>query len=185
MDFVKSSTFPSGHVTGVVIFYGILSFLALNNTKNGKLRIAVPTLSVVIVSLASVSRVYVLAHWPTDILGSYLLGALGIIAIAWGYVRVKEDRLTIPRPWARKERPQADGWQEFVEPIDERYLKMAARLLFRADAAFAKPELYEYLGSKHIGYESRRSHPYGSRRRTGVATVNVTPVARPRAPQSP
>ena len=37
----------------------------------------------------------------------------------------------------------ADGWEGFIEPIVERYLKLAVRLLFRADAAFAKPELYE------------------------------------------
>jgi hypothetical protein len=35
----------------------------------------------------------------------------------------------------------ADGWQEFIEPIIERYLKEAVRLLFRGDAAFAKPEI--------------------------------------------
>ncbi|MCH9039660.1 MAG: IS1380 family transposase [Chloroflexi bacterium] len=49
----------------------------------------------------------------------------------------------------------ADGWEEFIEPIVERYLKMAVRLLFRADAAFAKPELYEYMESKSIGYVIR------------------------------
>ncbi len=37
----------------------------------------------------------------------------------------------------------------------ERYLIAAVRLLFRADAAFAKPELYDYLESKHIGYAIR------------------------------
>ena len=49
----------------------------------------------------------------------------------------------------------ADGWKEFIDPIVERYLKLAVRLLFRADAAFAKPELYEYLESKSIGYAIR------------------------------
>ena len=49
----------------------------------------------------------------------------------------------------------ADGWEEFIEPIVERYVKLAVRLLFRADAAFAKPELYEYLESKSIGYVIR------------------------------
>jgi len=49
----------------------------------------------------------------------------------------------------------ADGWKEFIEPIVERYMKRAMRLLFRADAAFAKPELYEYMESKHIGYAIR------------------------------
>ena len=49
----------------------------------------------------------------------------------------------------------ADGWEEFIEPIVECYLKMAVRFLFRADAAFAKPELYEYMEARHIGYAIR------------------------------
>ena len=49
----------------------------------------------------------------------------------------------------------ADGWKELINPIVERYLKLAVRLLFRADAAFAKPEIYEYLETKHIGYAIR------------------------------
>ncbi|MDA0769922.1 MAG: IS1380 family transposase [Chloroflexi bacterium] len=49
----------------------------------------------------------------------------------------------------------AEGWKEFIEPIVERYLKMAVRLLFRADAAFAKPELYEYMEARCIGYAIR------------------------------
>jgi hypothetical protein len=49
----------------------------------------------------------------------------------------------------------ADDWQEVLEPIIDRYLKMALRLLFRADAAFAKPEIYAYLEAKNIGYAIR------------------------------
>jgi hypothetical protein len=49
----------------------------------------------------------------------------------------------------------ADGWQEFIEPIVERYLREAVRLLFRADAAFAKPEIYEHLEARSIGYAIR------------------------------
>jgi hypothetical protein len=51
--------------------------------------------------------------------------------------------------------PSDAGWQEFIEPIVERYLKGAVRLLFRADAAFAKPELYDYLETRQIGYAIR------------------------------
>ena len=49
----------------------------------------------------------------------------------------------------------AEGWREFIEPIVERYLKAAVRLLFRADAAFAKPELYDYLETRQISYAIR------------------------------
>ncbi len=49
----------------------------------------------------------------------------------------------------------ADRWREVLEPVAERYQNTGVRLLFRGDAAFAKPELYDYLESKHIGYAIR------------------------------
>src|SRR5919106_791058 len=51
----------------------------------------------------------------------------------------------------------ADGWQEFIDPIVQRYLKEPVRLLFRGDAAFAKPDLYLYLEARNIGYAIRLS----------------------------
>src|ERR687892_1592876 len=49
----------------------------------------------------------------------------------------------------------ADGWREFIEPIVQRYLREPVRLLFRADAAFANPEIYLYLEARGIGYAIR------------------------------
>ena len=49
----------------------------------------------------------------------------------------------------------AERWREVLEPIVERYKKRGIRLLFRADAAFAKPEVYEYLEQRDIGYAVR------------------------------
>jgi len=49
----------------------------------------------------------------------------------------------------------AERWREVLEPIVERYRKTGVRLLFRADAAFAKPEVYEYLEQRDIGYAIR------------------------------
>ena len=51
----------------------------------------------------------------------------------------------------------AERWREVLEPIVERYQKREGRLLFRADAAFAKPEVYEYLEPRDIGYAIRLS----------------------------
>jgi hypothetical protein len=54
----------------------------------------------------------------------------------------------------------ADGWREFIEPIVQRYLREPVRLLFRADAAFANPEIYMYLEARSISYAIRlRSNP--------------------------
>jgi hypothetical protein len=49
----------------------------------------------------------------------------------------------------------AEGWEEFIAPIVEGYLREPVRLLFRGDAAFARPELYEYLEERSIGYAIR------------------------------
>lgn len=52
----------------------------------------------------------------------------------------------------------ADRWREMLEPIVERYSsRSGVRLLYRADAAFAKPEVYEYLEQRGIGYAIRLS----------------------------
>ena len=96
-------SFPSGHVTGAVVFYGLLTFLTLSNVRRGHLRVSVPAVSVAIVGLTSLSRVYSGAHWPTDVLGSYLMGLMGAAGIAWFYTNVKNDTLHIPRPWGKKQ----------------------------------------------------------------------------------
>ena len=49
----------------------------------------------------------------------------------------------------------ADDWQEVLDPVVERYFTAAVRLLFRADAAFAKPGIYEYLETRQIDYAIR------------------------------
>ena len=49
----------------------------------------------------------------------------------------------------------AERWREVLEPVVKRYQEKGVRLLFRADAAFAKPEVYEYLESRNTGYAMR------------------------------
>jgi hypothetical protein len=49
----------------------------------------------------------------------------------------------------------ADGWQEVLEPVVERYVRQGIRLLFRADTALAKPEVYQFLEARSVGYAIR------------------------------
>ena len=49
----------------------------------------------------------------------------------------------------------AEWWREVLEPVVKRYQEKGVRLLFRADAAFAKPDVYEYLESRDTGYAMR------------------------------
>ena len=49
----------------------------------------------------------------------------------------------------------ADDWRSVLEPIVARYRDLDIRRLFRGDAAFARPELYEYLEVEDYLYAIR------------------------------
>src|SRR5277367_1388422 len=49
----------------------------------------------------------------------------------------------------------ADGWRMVLEPVVARYRGTVKRLYFRGDAAFANPEMYEFLEAEGIGYTIR------------------------------
>jgi hypothetical protein len=46
----------------------------------------------------------------------------------------------------------ADGWRAVLEPVIARYRGSVKRLYFRGDAAFANPEMCEFLEAEGIGY---------------------------------
>ena len=49
----------------------------------------------------------------------------------------------------------AEGWEEFLLPEIERQQLMGKEVAFRADAAFAKPEVYEALEERGVKYAIR------------------------------
>ena len=49
----------------------------------------------------------------------------------------------------------ADGWREFLSSMVDRYKDMEKKLYLRGDAAFAIPDIYEYLEDKGVLYAIR------------------------------
>jgi hypothetical protein len=49
----------------------------------------------------------------------------------------------------------ADGWRAVLEPVIARYRGTVKRRYFRGDAAFANPEIYEFLEVEGVGYTIR------------------------------
>src|ERR1039457_4310953 len=49
----------------------------------------------------------------------------------------------------------ADDWEELLVPEIERQQKLGKEVVFRADAAFAKPEIYEALEARGVTYAIR------------------------------
>ncbi|HEX8500734.1 MAG TPA: phosphatase PAP2 family protein [Pyrinomonadaceae bacterium] len=70
-------SFPSGHVTFYVCFFGFLFFAAFALLPKGSTsRRVACTLAALPVLLVGLSRVYLGAHWPSDTLGAYLFSGL-------------------------------------------------------------------------------------------------------------
>ena len=49
----------------------------------------------------------------------------------------------------------AEGWEKLLLPEIERQQRMGKEIAFRADAAFAKPEVYEALEERGVKYAIR------------------------------
>jgi hypothetical protein len=71
----------------------------------------------------------------------------------------------------------ADGWKDVLEPVVARYRSKVSRLYFRADAAFANPEVYEFLEAEGFKYAIRL--PANSVLQESIAYLLKRPVGRP------
>jgi membrane-associated phospholipid phosphatase len=76
---LKDYSFPSGHTVFYTIFFGLLcwyGFKFLRDKWYGKL---IYIFSGLMVALVGLSRIYVGAHWITDVLAGYAIGAIIIV----------------------------------------------------------------------------------------------------------
>ncbi len=71
----------------------------------------------------------------------------------------------------------ADGWKDVLEPVVARYRAGKMRRYFRADAAFANPEVYEFLEAEHFKYAIRL--PANNVLQERIAHLLKRPVGRP------
>jgi undecaprenyl-diphosphatase len=88
----QQESFPSGHVVFFVEFFGFLFFLAYVLLRSGWVRRGSQVVLGVLVALAGVSRVYLGAHWPSDVLGAYLAGGIWLMLMIDVYRRIKARR---------------------------------------------------------------------------------------------
>lgn len=69
-------SYPSGHTMISIAVYGFLLYLVYKKVKSKKVRIILSTLLVFIIILIGMSRIYVGVHYPSDVIGGYLLATV-------------------------------------------------------------------------------------------------------------
>lgn len=89
---LKDFSFPSGHTTFSTLFYMglVLLFTQTTNLKTAK---PLYFLMGFVIASIGISRMYLGAHWFTDVLGGLLLSSAILIAIVISYNRKKEHHL--------------------------------------------------------------------------------------------
>jgi len=94
----KHESFPSGHVVFFVEFFGFVFFLTYVLIKPGRLRGVSLVVLGLLIFLVGISRVYLGAHWPSDVVGAYLAGGIWLTLMIAVYRRVKARQLRPASP---------------------------------------------------------------------------------------
>ena len=74
------NSFPSGHLTSIIVFVGTLAFLALQNQKAVS-KLCIATVAPALTVIEAFDRLYLDAHWFSDVLAAPFL-ALFILAVS-------------------------------------------------------------------------------------------------------
>lgn len=87
--YLKTDSFPSGHVMFYVSFYGFLIFLTYIFLKKRSLRVFLMLLFSLPIILGGLSRIYLGVHWFSDVLGAYLMGFVWLLIVIHLYQGLK------------------------------------------------------------------------------------------------
>ena len=105
-------SFPSGHVTFSVAFFGALAYLLARYwSRRGWRRQGLLGLLLLPVVLIGPARVSWGVHWPSDVVGGYILALIGIQLLVWLDYRFSGDgvRLTSETTPVPRSLPGAGG----------------------------------------------------------------------------
>ena len=76
-----SYSFPSGHSMNSFVFYFALSYFIFLNKRNIKLGIILTIFSSILVLLIGISRIYLGAHFPSDVIAGYVAGLCWFVMV--------------------------------------------------------------------------------------------------------
>ncbi|MCA1846187.1 MAG: phosphatase PAP2 family protein, partial [Actinobacteria bacterium] len=74
-------SFPSGHATQAAAVYGMLAAVVSADTSRWGRKVSVWAGAVAITAVVGITRLYLGAHWLTDVLGGWALGTLWLLLV--------------------------------------------------------------------------------------------------------
>lgn len=90
----QHQSFPSGHTLFYTVFFGFM-IVVMGNYKSfpHALRVAVVAICGLMIFMGPVSRVYLGAHWFTDVLGGFVLGLIYLFVLSYFYLFRKRAKV--------------------------------------------------------------------------------------------
>ncbi len=76
---LSDKSFPSNHVAVFTSFFGFILYLVLLKTKYIAKKSLLSVFLIILIMAMGISRIYLGAHWASDVLGGYLLGILWLM----------------------------------------------------------------------------------------------------------
>ncbi|WKA56428.1 phosphatase PAP2 family protein [Planococcus shixiaomingii] len=80
-------SFPSGHSMGSLLFYGFIGYFAVRSRLKKRVKVLILIILAVLVVLIGTSRIYLGAHFPSDVIAGYIAGTIWLIlcllALEW------------------------------------------------------------------------------------------------------
>jgi undecaprenyl-diphosphatase len=80
----RTASFPSGHATMATVFFGGIAALVFHLSPSRPLRAASVAGAAVVVFAVGATRIYLGAHWVTDVVAGFLVGLFWVVVCATG-----------------------------------------------------------------------------------------------------
>ena len=93
---VGLASFPSGHAMTSIVVYGTLAFLIARLAPTAWLKRLVWALAAAVVVLVGLSRLYLVVHYPSDVVAGFIIGGAWAIVCALGMEAVRYFRTRRP-----------------------------------------------------------------------------------------